>query len=121
MKYIEYLSYILALLSVMLYFNQPEIAPYLLALGAAGLCIVRWRERYDGKNLRIGRIMRIRHFIGVIWLIASYYMYKPGNYWMIAIFIAVILELYTLWVIGREEKKAARNIKPAEDNKTKRK
>lgn len=109
MKYIEYISYFLALLSVLLFFHQREIAPYLLALGAAGLCVVRWRERYDGKNLRIGRIMRIRHFIGVIWLIASYYMFRPGNYWMTIILIAVVLELYTLWVLDHEEKKINNN------------
>jgi len=108
MKYIESAAYILALLSVIVFFHYPEIAPYLLALGAAGLCITRWRERYEGTNLRLRRIIRIRHFIGVIWLIASYYMFKPGNYWLVAIMIAVILEFYSLWVIEYTRKKEAR-------------
>lgn len=109
MKYIESISYILALLSVLTFFHYPQIAPYLLALGAAGLCITRWREKYDGKNLRIGRIMRIRHFIGVVWLIASYYMFKPGNYWLVIILIAVVLEFYTIGVIEHVKKKEAKN------------
>lgn len=105
MKYVEAAAYILALISVMLFFSFPDWAPYLMALGAAMLCITRWKERYEGKNLRLRRIVRIRHFIGVVWLIASYYMFKPGNYWLIAIAIALLLEFYSMWVIDRELKK----------------
>lgn len=109
MKYIEQAAYILALISVLVYYQFPTAAPYLLALGAAGLCICRWRERYEGKNLRLRRINSIRHLIGVIWLVASYFMFKPGNYWLIAITVAVVLEGYTLIVHTLETRKEAKH------------
>lgn len=105
MKYVEQIAYVLALLSVLGYFEYPNIAPYMLALGAAGLCTCRWKEQYEGKNLRLRRINRIRHMIGIFWLVASYFMFKPGNYWLIAICVAIVLEIYTLLVHTYEMKK----------------
>ncbi|MDO4497066.1 MAG: hypothetical protein Q4B58_04415 [Bacteroidales bacterium] len=105
MKYIEYVAYLLVLISAMIGFSHHEIACYMMAVGASALCLLHWREKYEGKNLRLKRIMRIRHFIGVIWLVASYYMFKEGNYWPVIILIAVVLEYYTIWIINREEKK----------------
>lgn len=105
MKYVERISYIVLLLALLFAFTQPVISRYVAAVGSAGLAVCHFREQYDGRNMRIKRLMRIRHLIGFIYIGGSYLMFRAGNYWMVAYLIAVILELYTMFVIEREEKK----------------
>ena len=37
--------------------------------------------------------------------LAAYFMFQAGMYWLIALMIAAVLEIYTLWVIGKEKDK----------------
>lgn len=105
MKYVEKIAYVLLLIALLMAFNQPMVARYMAAIGAAGLAVCHFRERYDGQNMRLKRLMRIRHLIGLIYIAGSYLMWRDGNYWMVAFFIAVALELYTIYVFEHEEKK----------------
>lgn len=104
MKYIERVAYVLLLIAVTIAFQHMEIARYLAAFGAAGIAVTRFREQYDGPNLRLKRLMRIRHLIGVCYVVGAGLMFREYNYWLIAFAIAVILELYTIFVFEKENK-----------------
>lgn len=102
MKYIVYLAYLLVILGAILYLPLREVAPYVFAVGCALQLGVHMAERYQGHDLRQKRNNRTRHLIGVIFAVAGYYMFQPGMYWLPLLTIAVVLELYTLHVAGKE-------------------
>ena len=99
------ISYILVLVAAVIYLPFSDIAPYIMVVGAAGLFVMHFMERYEGKNIRLRRIMFIRHIVGLAYGLAAYFMFQQGMYWLIALMIAAVLEIYTLWVIGKEEGK----------------
>ena len=102
---ITYISYILVIVAAVTYLPLRDYAPYIMAVGAAGLFVMHFMERYEGKNIRLRRIIFIRHLIGFAYGLAAYFMFRQGMYWLIALMIAAVLEIYTLWVIGKEEGK----------------
>jgi len=104
MKYVEQIAYILLLVAVMMASYNHEwlvIARYIASVGAAGIAVVRFRERYEGKNLRLKRLMRLRYLIGIAYVAGAGLMFKEYNYWLVAFLIGVILELYTIFVFSR--------------------
>lgn len=104
MKYIEPIAYILAVVGAALYLPFHQVAPYVFAVGAALLLGTHLAERYEGRNLRLKRNVRTRHLVGILYAAAAWFMFRPGMYWLPMLSVGVMLELYTLWVIGREEK-----------------
>lgn len=105
MKHIERIAYVLLLASVLMAFTYLEIARYMASVGAAGLAICRLRERYEGSNTRLKRLMRLRHLVGIAYVVGAGLMFRPYNYWLVAFAIAVVLELYTLFVFDHENNK----------------
>lgn len=99
------ISYIFVLVAAVIYLPFRDIAPYIMVVGAAGLFVMHFMERYEGKNIRLRRIMFIRHIVGLAYGLAAYFMFQQGMYWLVALMIAAVLEIYTLWVIGKEEGK----------------
>ncbi len=104
MKYLERVAYVLLLIGVLCAFRYPEVARYIVSVGAAGVAIVRLRERYEGTNLRLKRLVRMRHLVGVAYVVGAGLMFRELNYWLVALAIAIVLELYTLFVIDKETK-----------------
>lgn len=105
MKYVEQIAYILLVGAVLLAsynYEWLEIARYVASVGAAGVAVVRLRERYEGNNLRLKRLMRLRRMVGIAYVIGAGLMFKEHNYWLVAYLIGVILELYTLFVFSKE-------------------
>lgn len=102
-------SAIIVLLSASLYILLPDIMRYVFAVGAAGMAISRLSERYEGTNLRIRRLSRLQKLAALLIVGASYFMFKPFNQWVPLLLIAAFLELYTSWMIDREEKKTYDN------------
>ena len=103
MKYIERAAYVLVLLAVALHLAFPLAAPYVLSVGAAGVAVARLRERYEGTNIRLRRNLRTRHLVGILFVVAAYAMFRPGRYWLPLLLVAALLDVYTLWVVRREE------------------
>jgi len=95
-------SYVLVLFAAITYFTLHTYAPYVMAVGAAGLFVTHFAERYNGKNLRLQRIYTMRHLIGIIYVAAAYFMFKAGSYWLPALMVAAMLEIYTMHVLGKE-------------------
>lgn len=107
MKYVEQIAYILLLGAVLMASYNHEwldIARYIASVGAAGVAIARLREHYEGKSLRLKRLMRLRHMVGIAYVVGAGLMFKEYNYWLVAFLIGVILELYTLFVLSKTNK-----------------
>ena len=100
---ISYIAYSLTVVAAVLYMPFPKIAPYIMAVGCAALLVLHFMERYEGNNLRLQRNMRSRHLVGVLYAVAAYFMFQPGMYWVLALMVAVMLEIYTLSVMTKEK------------------
>ena len=105
MKYIERIAYVMILVAVLIAFNHLEIARYIASVGAAGIAVARFREQYTGTNLRLKRLMRLRHLVGVAYVVGAGLMFREHNYWLVAFAVAVVIELYTIFVFEHEEQK----------------
>ena len=103
MKYLTYIAYILVIIGAILYLPMREVAPYVFAVGCALLLGTHLAERYNGHSLRQKRNNRTRHLVGIFYAVAGYYMFQPGMYWLPLLTIAVVLDLYTLHVMGKED------------------
>lgn len=98
--------YVLILISAIVFLKYPLYAPYLMSVGCAGVCVGHLRVGYLGENLRLRRAYRIRRIVlTVCYLSAAYLMFYPGLRWVPLILAATIVELYTIWVINKEENK----------------
>ena len=98
------ISYILVLIAAIMYIPFQQYAPYVMLVGAVGLFVTHFMERYIGRNFRLRHIVFIRRIIGFLYGISAYLMFQKGMYWVLALMIAAILEIYTLWVIDKESK-----------------
>ncbi len=105
MKYVEYIGYALLMVAILFAFDQPQLAPYLASVGAAGVAVTHFRKRYEGQNLRLRRLERIYHLAGAAYVVGAGLMFRTGNYWLIAFAIAVVLDLYTMFINGYESHK----------------
>lgn len=119
MKYIERIAYVLLLIAVLIAFQQLAIARYIASFGAAGIAVVRLKEQYNGDNLRMKRLMRLRHLIGIGYVVAAGLMFREQNYWLVAFFISVMLELYTMIVISHIEERSSSKQNTNNKNNTK--
>lgn len=73
--------------------------PYIFAIGAAGMSIVRLITPYRGKNIRLRRLVLIELFGTLMLLFASYLMFKGGTDWVVIFTISVALQVYTAFLI----------------------
>ena len=78
-----------------------EWVPYIFAVGAAGMSVIRLITPYRGKNTRLRRLVLIELFATLILLFASYLMFKGGNVWIVLLTISAFLQLYTSIAIPR--------------------
>lgn len=103
--YLYQISAIAVLLSAAFYIVEPHYASYVFAAGAAGMAVSRLSLRYEGSSLRIKRLIRLQKMAPLFIVGASYFMFKPHNQWVPLLLVAAFLELYTSFMIAREEKK----------------
>lgn len=82
-----------------------EWVPYVFAVGAAGLSVIRLITPYRGKNTRLRRLTLIELLATLMLLFASYLMFQDGNDWIVLLTISAFLQLYTSIVIPREREK----------------
>lgn len=82
-----------------------EWVPYVFAVGAAGMSVIRLITPYRGKNTRLHRLTLIELLATLMLLFASYLMFQDGNDWIVLLTISAFLQLYTSIVIPREREK----------------
>lgn len=81
-----------------------SFASLLFAIGASGIAISRLTFRYEGKNIRLKRLYGMQKLSSLLMIYTSYMIFKPNFEWVVFLMISAILELYSSFVIDREQK-----------------
>lgn len=79
--------------------------PYIFAVGAAGMSVIRLITPYKGKNTRMRRLVLIELLATLMLLFTSHLMFRGGNDWIVLLTISAFLQLYTSIAISREREK----------------
>lgn len=103
MKSLEQLAYILILLAAAIYLWLPLWSPWLMGLGAFGITCCHLYQKYGGNDLRQRRNRKLRHMLGLLYFATAYFMWKGGMDWVVLLLIAVVIEIYTLFVASKGE------------------
>lgn len=86
-------------------FLHEEWVPYIFAVGAAGMSVIRLTTPYRGENKRLRRLFLIELFATLTLIFASYLMFRGGNDWIVLLTISALLQLYTSIAISQESAK----------------
>ena len=106
MKYLDSTGYVLLVMGILLLRLLPVAGPWVFSLGAALVAIDHLTHAYKGKNLRLRRMSRIRAICGICYVIAAYYVFRgEGRYWLPITLVGAVLELYSQFVITKENRK----------------
>lgn len=100
-NYIFYISAIAVLLAAAIHPLHWFYAPYIFAVGAAGMAITRLSRRYEGSNLRLKRLYRMESISALLIVVSSYFMFQQKNEWILFLGIAAFLQLYAAFLIPR--------------------
>jgi hypothetical protein len=93
---------ILVLLSATLQFFKWSYAPYIFALGSAGVAISHLTAPYKTLGFRQKRLQRFNIIASILMIFSSTLMFRGDNEWVLCLFIAAILQLYTAFVTPKE-------------------
>lgn len=103
------ISALLLFVGAVLQFVKYVYAPYLFAVGAAGIAVCYLTERHDNANFRVRRLLRYNIIAGVLMIVASALMFNDNKEWVLFLTVAAIMQLYSAFMIPRiiknEEKK----------------
>jgi hypothetical protein len=92
----------LLLAGVALYLTTLPSAPYLFATGAAGITVCYMITPVKHLSVRRRRLKTFNVIAGLLMVVASVYMFKHHNEWILCLTISAILQLYTSFVTGKE-------------------
>lgn len=92
--------------------EQLMLMRYVFAAGAAMVLVARVTQVYEGKNFRIKRLHGLERMSALLYCVSAFLLFDFGNKWggtdWIAFLLAgAIVQLYTSYMIQREEKKDA--------------
>lgn len=91
---IFYIAYTLVLLGAALYLTRWEIAPYLFAVGAAGITVSYLSVRTEQMNFRQKRLHRFNVLAGILMVVASGFMFRQGTEWILFLTLAAVFQTY---------------------------
>ena len=94
------ISALLLLAGAGLYLALPVAAPYLFAVGAAGIAVSYLTMPTQDMNFRR---RRYNIFAGLLCIFASALMFSGRKEWMICLTISALLQLYTAFVTPKKE------------------
>lgn len=96
-------SAIMVVISAALYLTHWIYAPYLFALGTAGVTISYLTTPYRQLDFRRRRLHRLNIIAGVLMIAASSLMFKHRTEWILCLSIAAFLQLYTAFVTPKDK------------------
>lgn len=96
-------SGILVLISSALYLTQWFYAPYLYALGTAGIAVSYLTTPYRSLDFRRRRLHRFNVFAGILMVASSALMFKHRTEWILCLSLAAMLQVYTAFVTPKEK------------------
>jgi glucose uptake protein GlcU len=86
------------LLGALFYITKLSFAPYVFAVGAAGIALCHLTTPVKQMNIRQRRLQMFNVIAGLLMLVASVYMFKHQNEWILCLTIAALLHLYAAFV-----------------------
>lgn len=89
------LSGLLVLAGAVLYLTHAVFAPYLFAVGAAGVAVSFLTLSTAGMDFRERRLHRYNLLSGLLMILSSGLMFSGRKEWVICLFIAALFLLYT--------------------------
>lgn len=93
----------LVLAGAALYLTQWTVAPYLFAVGAAGIAVNYLTTPVGDLDFRSRRLHRFNVMAGFLMVVASGLQFNGRKEWVICLLIAAILQLYTAFVSPKKE------------------
>ena len=93
----------LVLAGAALYLTQWTVAPYLFAVGAAGIAVNYLTTPVGDLDFRSRRLHRFNVMAGFLMVVASGFQFNGRKEWVICLFIAAILQLYTAFASPKKE------------------
>lgn len=96
------ISALMLLAGAILYHFQLYIAPYLFALGAAGITVCYLTISVKQMPFRQKRLHKYNVMAGLLTVFASALMFADRKEWLICLTIAAIFQLYTAFVTPKE-------------------
>ena len=93
----------LVLAGAALYLTQWTVAPYLFAVGAAGIAVNYLTTPVGDLDFRGRRLHRFNVMAGFLMVVASGFQVNGRKEWVICLLIAAILQLYTAFVSPKKE------------------
>ena len=100
-NYIFMFAGVLVLAGAMSYITKWIYAPYLFAIGAAGITVCFITTPYKNLGFRRRRLHRMNVMAGVSMVAASILMFQRRMEWVVLLFISAIILLYTSFVNSR--------------------
>ena len=102
-NYIFMLAGVLVLAGAMSYITHWIYAPYVFAVGTAGIAVCFMTAPYKNLGFRRRRLHRINVLSGVSMVASSVLMFRERMEWVVLLLIAALLLLYTSFVNPRVE------------------
>jgi hypothetical protein len=96
-------SALLVLLGAALFFTRLFFAPYLFAVGSAGIAICHLTTPVKDMDYRRRRLQIFNVIAGLLLVVASSFMFMNRNEWILCVTIAALLLLYTSFVTPDEK------------------
>lgn len=93
----------LVLLGAALFLTEWAAAPYMFAVGAAGVAVCFLSMPTLGMTLRRRRLHRFNVIASLLMVGASYFMFKERTEWILCLTIAAIFFLYSSFAPGRKD------------------
>ncbi|MDR2915348.1 MAG: hypothetical protein LBV74_11040 [Tannerella sp.] len=102
-NYIFMFSGVLILAGAALFITDWIYAPYVFAVGAAGITVCFMTVPYKDLGFRRRRLHRINVMAGISMIASSVFMFREKMEWVVFLLIAALLILYTSFVSPRAD------------------
>jgi TRAP-type uncharacterized transport system fused permease subunit len=96
-------SGVLILAGAALFITDWIYAPYVFAVGAAGITVCFMTVPYKDLGFRRRRLHRINVMAGISMIASSVFMFREKMEWVVFLLIAALLILYTSFVSPRAD------------------
>ena len=93
---------LLILAGAVLFFIKWFLAPYLFAVGAAGMAVCFLTQSTKDMKFRERRLHRFNVIASGLMICASGMMFKDMNEWVACLTVAAVLMLYSSFVSGKK-------------------
>lgn len=117
------------------FFSHPMVGSWMFLVGAVCFGVLQMMQQYDGKSVVIRRLRRMMILADVLFIVAGllmveqtcqfllplfqkngiqgltyYAQYVAHNNWVLVLFVAAVLELYSMHRISNELSKEAKKL-----------